>query len=142
MGLDPTVCRGSRSGRRRVDGGLAGFFLEPPLGKADGPTGVGPPRPVERLADFHRLAVRALMTARTCNLRGAYDISPLRLRSAVVMATNVGEVLRQRYLQPLTAGGSADDWLQCCTPTWLVGHRWEARRQCYSFTTTPCSIEL
>lgn len=90
-----------------VDGDLAGFLVEPPPRQVDGIVGVGPPRPLDRLAESYRLAARALVTAETCNLQGAYDMASLGLRAAVAMDTEVGGLLRKRYLEPLEAGGSA-----------------------------------
>lgn len=87
-----------------VDGDLAGFLTEPPH-HVEGVVGFGPPRPLLRLSDSYRMAARALVTAEACGLRGAYDIASLGLRSAVAMDADVGEMLRKRYLQPLSLGG-------------------------------------
>jgi hypothetical protein len=92
-----------------VDGDLDGFLVEPPPRDVDGIVGVGPPRPLDRLAESYRLAARALVTAHTCNLRGAYDMASLGLRPAVAMDTDVGGMLRKRYLEPLAAEGLGDE---------------------------------
>jgi hypothetical protein len=92
-----------------VDGDVAGFLTEPPPSTVDGAAGFGPPRSLKRLAESYRLAARALMTVQACNLRGAYDIGSLGLRAAVAMDVDSGEMLRQRYLVPLAAGGSATE---------------------------------
>lgn len=90
-----------------IDGGLAGLLSEPPPVDIDGVLGFGPAMPLERLSESYRLASRALMTAQSCGLRGAYDISSLGLRTAVVMDKDIGESLRHRYIEPLEEGGSA-----------------------------------
>jgi len=92
-----------------VDGAIAGFLMEPPPRDVHGVVGFGPRRPLEQLADSYRLAARALMTAEACGLEGAHDIASLGLRAAVVMDKDVGETLRERYLEPLDAGGSAGE---------------------------------
>ncbi|BBZ11073.1 PucR family transcriptional regulator [Mycobacterium branderi] len=90
-----------------VDGDVAGLLTEPPPASVEGVVGYGPPRPLDRLAESYRLAARALMTMQACGLRGAHDIASLGLRAAVAMDADVGDWLRQRYLEPLAAGGSA-----------------------------------
>jgi hypothetical protein len=92
-----------------VDGGFAGFLIEPPPRDVDGVVGFGPPRLLEHLAESYGLAARALMTAEACGYQGAHDISSLGLRAAVAMDKQVGESLRKRYLEPLEAGGSAGE---------------------------------
>lgn len=109
-----------------VDGDLAGFFIEPPPRNVDGVVGFGPPRPLERLGESYRLAARALATAQACNLRGAHDIASLGLRSAVAMDADVGELLRERYLEPLTAGGFGDDLIATLRAYLACGMRVES----------------
>lgn len=89
-----------------VDGDLAGFLREPPAGEPPGVVGVGPPRPLDRLADSFRLATRALVTADSFGLSGIHDIETLGLRSAVAADGDVGDALRRRYLDPLESAGS------------------------------------
>jgi hypothetical protein len=101
------------SGKRRpglcavVDGALAGILIEPPAANVSGVVGVGPRRPLRHAAESYRLATRALMTVQACGLRGAHDIASLGLRAAVAMDSDVGEVLRERYLAPLAGADSA-----------------------------------
>jgi hypothetical protein len=89
-----------------VDGYLAGFLSEPPPRNIDAVVGFGPPEPLKYLGESYRLAVRALITVQACSMQGAHDLGSLGLRAAVAMDTDVGELLRRRYLEPLTAGGS------------------------------------
>ncbi|KDO92590.1 helix-turn-helix domain-containing protein [Mycobacterium timonense] len=89
-----------------LDGDLAGFLIEPPR-DVEGVVGFGPPRPLTRLSESYRMAARALVTAEACGLRGAYDIAALGLRTAVAIDADVGELLRKRYLEPLSVGGSS-----------------------------------
>lgn len=105
---------GSQVGQRRglcavVDGGVAGLLVEAPPRDIDGAVGYGPARPLEQLADSYRLAARALVTVQACKMTGAYDLESLGLRAAVAVDTDVGTVLRRRYLEPLAVGGSAED---------------------------------
>lgn len=92
-----------------VDGDLAGLLADAPPRHVDGAVGYGPARPLEQLGDSYRLAARALVTVQACKLTGAYDLESLGLRSAVAVDADVGAILRRRYLQPLAAGGSAED---------------------------------
>ncbi|MEZ0365453.1 PucR family transcriptional regulator [Mycobacterium sp. pUA109] len=109
-----------------VDGDLAGFLIEPPPSNIDAVVGFGPPRPLQRLTESYRLAARALVTAEACTLRGSHDIASLGLRSAVAMDADVGELLRRRYLEPLTAGGSADDLIATLRAYLACGMRVES----------------
>ena len=90
-----------------VDRDLAGFLSEPPAGEPPGVVGVGPPRPLDRLAESFRLATRALVTASAFDLSGIHTISTLGLRPAIVEDRDLGEALCQRYLEPLAATSSA-----------------------------------
>jgi PucR C-terminal helix-turn-helix domain len=92
-----------------IDGDVAGFLTEAPPLQLEGVVGFGPARPLERLAESYRSATRALVTAEACGLRGAYDIASLGLRPALALDTEVGELLRRRYLQPLASTSSAGD---------------------------------
>lgn len=102
-------------GRRRaglsavVDGALAGILMEQPATVSA--VGVGPLRPLRHLAESYRLATRALMTIQACGLRGAHDFSSLGLRAAVAMDSDVGDVLRERYLDPIAGADSARELL-------------------------------
>lgn len=90
-----------------VDGCVAGFLSDPPPRDIDAVVGIGPPRLLERLAESYRSAARALATMEAFGLRGGWDIPALGLRAAVAMDADVGQVLRERYLEPLNAAGSA-----------------------------------
>ncbi|GKT30425.1 hypothetical protein ADUPG1_001510, partial [Aduncisulcus paluster] len=57
----------------------------------------------------YRSAARALVTAEACGLQGAYDIAALGLRSTVALDLEVGELLRRRYLDPLSLASSAGE---------------------------------
>jgi sugar diacid utilization regulator len=91
-----------------LDGDLAGFLRERPAGEPPGVVGVGPPRPLDRLADSFRLATRALISADAFGLTGIHDITTLGLRCAVVADGDVGNALCRRYLDPLPAGSAAE----------------------------------
>jgi hypothetical protein len=93
----------------QIDGDLAGFLRELPGREVEGVVGVGPQRPLERLAESFRFATRALDTADRFGLSGVHDIASLGLRAAVAADRDVGEVLSARYLEPLGATGSADE---------------------------------
>jgi hypothetical protein len=90
-----------------VDGCVGGFLSDPPPRDIDAVVGVGPPRLLEQLSQSYRSAARALATMEACGLRGGYDIPALGLRAAVAMDADVGQALRERYLEPLNTGGSA-----------------------------------
>jgi hypothetical protein len=89
-----------------IDACVAGFLSEPPPPNVRAVVGVGLPKRLEHLTESYRSAARALATIRACRLKGAYDIPSLGLRAAVAMDTDVGEALRQRYLEPLNESGS------------------------------------
>lgn len=109
-----------------VDGELAGFRIGPPPADVDGVVGFGPARPLEHLSESYRLAARALLTVEACGMRGAHDLAALGIRAAVATDTDVGELLRQRYLEPLSAGGSADDVIATLRAYLACGMRVEA----------------
>jgi hypothetical protein len=89
-----------------VDGDVAGFLRERPVGAPPGVVGVGPPRTVARLGESFRLATRALVTADAFGLTGAFDIAQLGLRPAVVADADVGDALHRRFIEPLEASRS------------------------------------
>ena len=93
-----------------VDGSLAGILIEPPV-TMSALVGVGPRRSLRHVAESYRLATRALMTIQACGLRGAHDFGSLGLRAAVAMDSEVGEILRQRYLDPMAGADSARELL-------------------------------
>ncbi|MBJ8344659.1 helix-turn-helix domain-containing protein [Antrihabitans sp. YC2-6] len=90
-----------------VDGAIAGFLSEPPSTIGDGLAGVGAPRPLKYVAESYRQATRALMTVQACGLHGAHDLESLGLRAAVAMDSDVSDIIRARYLDPLSPGDSA-----------------------------------
>jgi len=92
-----------------VDGDVAGFLRSPPRADVEGIVGVGPPRPLERLAESYRFAARALMAAHVCGLTGVHDVPSLGLRAAVAADADVGDALRARYLEPLASASSASE---------------------------------
>lgn len=92
-----------------IDGDLAGFLREPPGREVEGVVGVGPPRPLERLAESFRFATRALETADGFGVPGVHDIASLGLRAAVAADRDVGEALSARYLEPLGTTASAEE---------------------------------
>lgn len=92
-----------------VDGDLAGFQTAVPGDASPGLAGVGPPVPLDRLADSFRLATRALRTAHAFRLEGTHDLAGLGLRAAVVADPDVGAALRRRYLDPLAESGSGSE---------------------------------
>ncbi|MCS4257872.1 hypothetical protein M2405_006199 [Rhodococcus erythropolis] len=85
-----------------VDGAIVGFVSEPPPADCDGLVGLGSPRPLRYVAESYRQATRALMTLQACGLRGAHDLTSLGLRAAVAMDTDVSDMIRARYLDPLS----------------------------------------
>jgi len=89
-----------------VDGDLAGFQTAEPGDASPGLAGVGPPVPLDGLAESFRLATRALRTAHAFGLAGTHDLAGLSLRAAVVADADVGAALRRRYLDPLSESGS------------------------------------
>jgi hypothetical protein len=102
-----------------IDGDVAGFLREPPLGDVEGVVGVGPPRPLERLTESYRLATRALVAAHASGLEGIHDVASLGLRAAVAADADVGDALRARYLDPLAEGSSAAE-LMATVRTYLA----------------------
>lgn len=90
-----------------IDGAIAGFLIEPPPTVVDGLVGVGAPRPLKTVAESYRQATRALMTVQACGLRGAHDLESLGVRAAVAMDSDVSDIIRARYLDPLPRGDSA-----------------------------------
>lgn len=92
-----------------VDGDLAGFLTDEPGDASPGLAGVGPPVPLDQLAESFRLATRAFHTAHAFGLAGTHDLAGLGLRAAVVADPDVGMALRRRYLDPLAESGSGTE---------------------------------
>ncbi|WP_154677546.1 PucR family transcriptional regulator [Mycolicibacter icosiumassiliensis] len=90
-----------------ADGCVVGFLSDPPPHDIAAVVGVGPPKPLGRLAASYRLATRALTAIQACGLHGVYDIGAIGLRAAVAADADVGDALCKRYLDPLSEGGSA-----------------------------------
>lgn len=88
---------------------LAGFLPALPAGTVPGIVGVGPPRPLDRLAESFRLATRALVPARAFGLTGVHRFEDLSIRPAIVVDADVGAVLHERYVVPLGGSASAEE---------------------------------
>jgi DNA-binding PucR family transcriptional regulator len=84
-----------------IDGDLVGLLRDGCRAEVAYAVGVGPARPLERLAESFALATRALDTARAFGLTGLQDLDALGLLPAVLADEAVGESLRRRYLEPL-----------------------------------------
>ncbi|CAM3639704.1 PucR family transcriptional regulator [Smaragdicoccus niigatensis] len=94
-----------------VDGALVGFLTASPQAETCTVIGVGPRRSLRQLAESYRLASRALTTMQAFGIHGSRDFSAVGLQAAVVGDPDVGDVLRQRYLEPLSVGDSARELL-------------------------------
>ena len=88
-----------------IDGDLAGFIDCPPQRNIDAHVGIGPAVPLSQLEGSFRLATRALGTAVAFGLDGVYDLQGLGARAAILTDREVGEELKRRFIDPLTAGG-------------------------------------
>jgi PucR-like helix-turn-helix protein len=86
-----------------IDDDLAGFLRRAPAGDIGFATGIGPPRPVERLSESFELASRALTTMRAFGLVGVRDLDALGALPAIAADRAVGDALVRRYLEPLAA---------------------------------------
>jgi hypothetical protein len=84
-----------------LNGDYAGFVQERPSEVAGITVGLGPPCPIEGLAESFRMATRALETAIALNLTGIHDLRSLGLRAAIVADRDIGEELSRRYLSLL-----------------------------------------
>lgn len=92
-----------------VDGHVAGFMTEAPPRDIDAVVGFGPPRPLQRLGESYRLALRALATAEACGMRGAHGMASLGLRPAIALDADVGQLLNERILQPLMSTNASGE---------------------------------
>ena len=84
-----------------MHGDLVGFLTAPPDGHVPGVSGIGPPRPLERLHESFRMATRALDTATRRKLSGVHEFGQLGLLPAMFSDGAIGEALCRRYLTPL-----------------------------------------
>lgn len=84
-----------------VHGELVGFFMGPPPSEVPGVSGIGPPRPLERLHESFRMASRALHTADRRNLAGVHEFGELGLLPAMFADGAIGAALCRKYLTPL-----------------------------------------
>ncbi|MCE5290428.1 MAG: helix-turn-helix domain-containing protein [Nocardiaceae bacterium] len=96
-----------------VDGALVGFLTAAPQAETCAVIGVGPRRALRQLSESYRLASRALTTMQAFGLHGSRDFADVCLQAAVVGDPDVGDILRERYLEPLSSGDSARELL--CT---------------------------
>lgn len=91
-----------------IDGHLVGLLRKAPSAATPFPVGVGPPRPLERLAESFELATRALSTALAFGLVGVKRLDELGLLPAVVADAAIGELLCRRYVEPLPDGSGTE----------------------------------
>ncbi len=92
-----------------LDGDICGFLSESPHDVTKGFVGVGPPRPLDRLAESFRLATRALTTAAGFGLSGSHDLESLGVRPAMIADHDVAGALKARYLDPISATQTGDE---------------------------------
>jgi hypothetical protein len=95
--------------RVTLDGDLAGFLRGRPSLDVAATVGIGPPRPLDELADSFRLATRAFLCAERFGLTGVHSIDDLGLRPCIADDRDVGDALARRFLEPLGAGSSATE---------------------------------
>ena len=67
----------------------------------DGLLGIDPSRPLKYVAESYRQATRALTVAHMEGVRGYEALASLGLRAAVTMDSDVNDIIRTRYLDPL-----------------------------------------
>lgn len=84
-----------------VHGDLVGFLSVAPGGPIPGVSGIGPPRPLERLHESFRMASRALDAATRRHLAGVHEFGQLGLLPAMFSDGAIGAALYRRYLAPL-----------------------------------------
>jgi hypothetical protein len=92
-----------------IDGDLIGFVTTRPVGDLPGVIGLGPARPLDRLADSLRIAARALETAVAFELSGVHDLLSLGVRPAIAADEDIGNALVDRYLQPVLRDQFGDE---------------------------------
>jgi hypothetical protein len=113
--IEQYLCVDGFQGRRHgltalIDGDVCGFVLpELPVGPA--PTMIGLSEP-GRLTDFpgpFRRAMRALETSLSFGVNGTFAFSSLAMQAGILRDRDIADVLRARYLEPLSssAGGEA-----------------------------------
>jgi hypothetical protein len=90
---------------------LVGFLRTRPRSAKQGVVGIGPPRPLEQLAESARLATRAFVTADRFELTGIQDLESLGLRAAVAADWDMGDALGRQYVEPLAETGATLDLL-------------------------------
>ena len=89
-----------------LDGELVGLLSAPPVAPVPAPVGLGPPAPLDQLADSFVLARRAARTAAGLGLEGVHPFDALGVLPAVVDDEQVGAALRARYIEPLAASAA------------------------------------
>jgi sugar diacid utilization regulator len=94
-----------------VEDDVVAILPDPPSAELPIAAGLGPAAPLPAIPRSFRLAGRALDTALAFGLTGAHRLDDLRLRSAVLAETDVGDLLAARHIAPLRALGDFGDEL-------------------------------
>jgi hypothetical protein len=89
-----------------VDGVIVGFLAEAPAKLRHGGMGVGPARPLDRLAESFQLARRAMDTMQAFGVTGVHSFDTLGLLPIVLSDSDVGDCLHARYVGPATGPGA------------------------------------
>jgi hypothetical protein len=107
LGADTVVKRGSGL-LVLIDGDACGFVAHLPRSAPPHAVGMSQPVKLAEMQPAFKQATRALETALTLGFRGIFGIGDLGIHPALVVDTEVGEVMMDRYVRPVLAHSGGD----------------------------------
>jgi hypothetical protein len=108
LGADGVIRRGNGL-LALIDGDACGFVAQLPRSAPTHAVGVSAPVKLPAMQPAFRHATRALETALTLGFKGIFGIGDLGIHPALVVDTELGDVMVDRYVRPILAlsGGDA-----------------------------------
>jgi hypothetical protein len=91
-----------------IDGDACGFVAQLPRSAPRHAVGISDPVKLAEMQPAFKQATRALETALTLGFRGIFGIGDLGIHPALVVDTEVGDVMMDRYVRPILAHSGGD----------------------------------
>jgi hypothetical protein len=91
-----------------IDGDACGFVAELPRSAPPHAVGISSPVRLAEMQPAFKQATRALETALTLGFKGIFGIGDLGIHPALVVDTELGDVMMDRYVRPVLAHSGGD----------------------------------